>query len=168
MVAVLSGTPLAVVGDEDATVSQAPTRTESGRPALRLVHSVSGGHAAACSVPVGTAAVSRVPARRIPARRAPVRLTRRGRLVVASMSALAIGVLSVVLATAAQATHGGPASPGRYVTKVLVRPGQSLWTLAETYDPNADPRVISAQIQQLNSMTSDQLRPGQVLWVPRG
>ena len=62
----------------------------------------------------------------------------------------------------------GSASPGRYVTKVLVRPGQSLWTLAETYDPNADPRVISAQIQQLNSMTSDQLRPGQVLWVPRG
>jgi LysM repeat protein len=100
--------------------------------------------------------------------RTPVRLTRRGRIVVASMSALVIGVLSVVLATAAQATHGGSASPGRYVTKVLVRPGQSLWSLAETYDPNADPRVISAQIQQLNSMTSDQLRPGQVLWVPRG
>ena len=98
----------------------------------------------------------------------PVRLTRRGRLVVASVSALVIGVLSVVLATAAQATHGGPAAPGRYVTKVLVRPGQNLWSLAETYDPNADPRVITAQIQQLNSMTSDQLQPGQVLWVPRG
>jgi LysM repeat protein len=100
--------------------------------------------------------------------RTPVRLTRRGRIVVASMSALVIGVLSVVLATAAQATHAGSASPGRYVAKVLVRPGQSLWSLAETYDPHADPRVISAQIQELNSMTSDQLRPGQVLWVPRG
>ena len=100
--------------------------------------------------------------------RTPVRLTRRGRFVVAAMSALVIGVLSVALATAAQATHHGSSSPGRYVTKVLVRPGQNLWSLAETYDPNADPRVISAQIQQLNSMTSDQLQPGQELWVPRG
>ncbi len=130
MVAVLSGAPLAAVGDERTAVPQAPVRTESGRT--------------------------------------PIRLTRRGRLVVASVSALVVGVLSVVLATAAQATHAGSSNPGRYVTKVLVRPGQNLWSLAETYDPNADPRVISAQIQQLNSMTSDQLQPGQVLWVPRG
>ena len=100
--------------------------------------------------------------------RTPVRLTRRGRLVLASVSVLVIGLLSVVLATAARAAHGGAAAPGRDGAKVLVRPGQSLWSLAETYDPNADPRVISAQIQQLNSMTSDQLQPGQVLWVPRG
>jgi LysM repeat protein len=100
--------------------------------------------------------------------RTPVRLTRRGRLVVASVLALVIGVLSVVLATAAQATHAGSSTPGRYVTKVLVRPGQNLWSLAEAYDPNSDPRVISAQIEQLNSLTSDQLQPGQVLWVPRG
>jgi hypothetical protein len=113
------------------------------------------------------AVVPQAPVRTVSSR-TPVRLTRRGRIVVASMSALVIGLLSVVLATAAQATHGGSATPGRYVTKVLVRPGQNLWSLAEAYDPNADPRVISAQIQQLNSMTSDQLRPGQVLWVPRG
>jgi nucleoid-associated protein YgaU len=83
------------------------------------------------------------------------------------LSALVIGLLSVVLATGAQATHAGSTSPGQYVTKVLVRPGQSLWTLAEAYDPDVDPRVVMEQIQQLNSMTSDQLRPGQVLWVPR-
>jgi LysM repeat protein len=79
-----------------------------------------------------------------------------------------IGALSVGLATAAHATHGGSASPGRYVTKVLVRPGQSLWSLAETYDPNADPRQTELEIQQLNSMTGDQLQAGQELWVPRG
>jgi LysM repeat protein len=88
-------------------------------------------------------------------------------MVATGVSALVIGVLSVVLATTAQATHTGSSSPGRYVTKVLVRPGQSLWALAETYDPDVDPRVVMEQIQQLNSMTSDQLRPGEVLWVPR-
>ena len=97
-----------------------------------------------------------------------VRLTRRGRVVAAGVSALAIGALSIVLATAAQAAHAGQASPGRYAAKVEVRPGQSLWSLAEAYDPDADPRLVIQQIQQLNSITSDQVQPGEVLWVPRG
>ena len=36
-----------------------------------------------------------------------VRLTRRGRVVAAGVSALAIGALSIALATAAQAAHAG-------------------------------------------------------------
>ena len=43
-----------------------------------------------------------------------------------------------------------------------------LWTLAEVYDPNADPRQVIQEIQQLNSMSTDQVQPGQVLWMPRG
>ena len=84
--------------------------------------------------------------------------------------ALLIGVASVGLATAAQATRAGgsAASAGPYVTKVVVRPGQSLWTVAEAYDPDADTRLIIADIEQMNSMTGDQLQPGEVLWVPRG
>jgi LysM domain len=98
-----------------------------------------------------------------------VRLTRRGRVVAAGVSALAIGALSITLATAAQAAHAGQAAPGgRYVAKVEVRPGQSLWSLAESYDPGADPRLVVQQIQQLNSMAGDQVQPGEVLWVPRG
>ena len=100
---------------------------------------------------------------------APVaRLTLRGRVVAAGASALAIGVLSMALATAAQAAHAGQAAPGRYAAKVEVRPGQSLWSLAEAYDPDADPRLVVQQIQQLNSMAGDQVQPGEVLWVPRG
>jgi len=100
----------------------------------------------------------------------PVRLTRRGRIAVTGLSALVIGAASVALATAAQAAHtgAGAAGLGRHASRVMVRPGQSLWALAEAYDPNADPRVIIADITQLNSMTSDQLQPGEVLWVPRG
>jgi LysM domain len=89
--------------------------------------------------------------------RSAVRLTRRGRVVAAGASALAVGALSIVLATAAQ-----------YVARVEVRPGQSLWLLAEAYDPDADPRLVIQQIQQLNSMAGDQVQPGEVLWVPRG
>ena len=97
-----------------------------------------------------------------------VRLTRRGRVVAAGVSALAVGALSIALATAAQASHAGQAAPGRYAAKVEVRAGQSLWSLAEAFDPDADPRLVVQQIQQLNSMAGDQVQPGEVLWVPRG
>jgi hypothetical protein len=98
----------------------------------------------------------------------PARLTRRGRVVVTGVSALMIGALSVGVATAAQATRAGSGPPGRYVTKVAVLPGQTLWSLGEAYDPNADTRLIVQEIQQLNSMSGDRLQPGEVLWVPRG
>ena len=76
----------------------------------------------------------------------------------------------MVLAGAARATGhtGAPAGPGPGVTKVMVRAGQNLWSLAEAYDPDADTRRVIQEIQELNSMTTDQLQPGQVLWVPRG
>jgi hypothetical protein len=103
----------------------------------------------------------------------PARLTRRGRIVVTGVSALLICALSAGLATAAQATRAGSGSPGRCgapgrcVTKVTVLSGQSLWSLGEAYDPNADTRLIIQEIQQLNSMSGDQVQPGEVLWVPR-
>ena len=102
---------------------------------------------------------------RMPATRSPAR---RGRIAATSVAALVIGALSVGLATAAQAAHSG-AGPGRgYVAQVEVRPGQSLWSIAEAYDPDADPRVTVHDIQQLNSMSGDQVQAGEVLWVPRG
>jgi LysM domain len=112
-------------------------------------------------------AASESPIRTARALPAP-RLTGRGRLAVAGVSALLIGALSVGLATAAQATRSGSPSPGRPVARVTVRPGQSLWSLAEAYDPDADTRSVIREIQQLNSMTGDQVRAGEMLWVPRG
>lgn len=102
----------------------------------------------------------------------PVRLTRRGRLVVTGMAVLLVAAGSVALAGAAQAIgHSGaqarPGTAGSAITKVEVRPGQSLWTLAEAYDPNADTRQVIQEILQLNSMSTDQVQPGQVLWMPR-
>ena len=105
---------------------------------------------------------------RTPVALPPPRLSRRGRMVVTGAAAILVGALSVGLATAAQATRAGSASPGRYVAKVTVLPGQSLWSLAEAYDPNADTRLVIQEMQQLNSLTGDQVQPGEVLWVPRG
>jgi nucleoid-associated protein YgaU len=87
------------------------------------------------------------------------------------MAVLLVAAVSVALAGAAQALgHSGTqARPGTRaaITRVEVQPGQSLWTLAEAYDPNADTRQVIQEILQLNSVRNDQVQPGQILWMPR-
>jgi len=104
------------------------------------------------------------------AARVPLRLTRRGRVVVAVATALLLAVLSLVIAASAQATsHTAPSSAAqRSLVQVIVRPGQSLWSVAENADPNADTRVVIQQIIELNGLTGNVVFAGQRLWVPRG
>jgi len=101
---------------------------------------------------------------------APLRLTRRGRVVVAVAVALLLAALSLVIAASAQATnHLVPSGAAqRYLTQVTVRPGQSLWSVAESADPDADTRVVVQQIIELNGLTGNLVFAGQRLWVPRG
>jgi hypothetical protein len=131
------------------------TRT---RPDLRLV-----------TLPVVT-----VPAATLSPRAArpapPLRLTRRGRIVVAAMAALLVAALSLIAAGAAQAiSHTGPAHPAgsAHLAQVVVQPGQSLWSVAESADPSADTRLVIQQINELNSLNGDTVFAGQRLWVPR-
>jgi LysM domain len=102
--------------------------------------------------------------------RVPLRLTRRGRVVVAVATALLLAVLSLVIAASAQATsHSAPSGAAqRNLAQVTVRPGQSLWSVAENADPNADTRVVVQQIIELNGLTGNLVFAGQRLWVPRG
>ena len=121
--------------------------------------------------PVRSAAPRQAAAPGRAAARRPLRLTRRGRLVVTATAVLLVAAVSMTLAGVAQATghSAGTSAPAREgVTKVLVRPGQNLWSLAERYAPNADTRQVIQEILQLNSMSTDQVQPGQVLWMPRG
>jgi hypothetical protein len=118
------------------------------------------------------AAVPR-PARRMPAAEraaSPLRLTRRGRVVVAGLAVLLVSVLSLLVAGAAQATsRGAPLSAaGHGLGQVVVRPGQSLWSVAESADPDADARLVIQQILELNALHGDTIFAGQRLWVPRG
>ena len=104
------------------------------------------------------------------AARVPLRLTRRGRVVVAVATALLLAVLSLVIAASAQATsHPAPSGAAqRNLAQVAVRPGQSLWSVAENADPDADTRVVVQQIIELNGLTGNVVFVGQRLWVPRG
>ena len=101
---------------------------------------------------------------------APLRLTRRGRVVVAIATALVLAALSLVIATSAQATNHPVPAPRtqQSLTQVSVRPGQSLWSVAEAADPGADTRVVIQQIIELNALTGNVVFAGQRLWVPRG
>jgi hypothetical protein len=114
-------------------------------------------------------APSRVPAQQ--ARR--TRLTRRGRRVVwAFVVLLLVAVLTPVLlalASGAQAAnHGLPPSAVRAsMRQVVVKPGQSLWSIALNAEPQADPRAVIQQIMESNALGSQIVVPGESLWVPR-
>ncbi len=112
------------------------------------------------------------PARPVPARqqaKTPLRLTRRGRVVVAVAAVLLVAALSLIAAGAAQAiSHSAAPSPaGRTAVQVVVRPGQSLWSVAESADPNADTRLVIQRIIELNALSGNTVVAGQRLWVPR-
>jgi hypothetical protein len=141
---------------------------------FRVVRAAAGGGAWAAA-PEGGMAVrmpGRVPQR--PAQRGGIRLTRRGRVVVATlltMAALLVMALVWLMAAAsAQATGSGPppSSVYRNLTSVVVHPGQTLWSIASQAQPSADPRIVMQEIVDLNALHGTSLMPGQRLWVPRG
>ena len=101
-----------------------------------------------------------------------VRLTRRGRRVVGGLAiaaaALAAFLLSLTLSGGALASSHGPAgSPYQGMHQVVVRSGQSLWSIAARAEPGADPRIVIPQIVSANSLAGEAIYPGEQLWVPR-
>src|SRR5271154_6169176 len=110
---------------------------------------------AANAVPAGTAgpAGTAVPAV-APSRgsEVPLRLTRRGRMAVAAVAALLVTVISLLSAGGAQApNHALPPGAARQgLVQVVVRSGQSLWSVAESADPDQDTRAVIQQIVDLN------------------
>ncbi len=123
--------------------------------------------------PAQGAAPARVvrPARR-PAGHGRVRLTRRGRLVVWALAALTAAAVLIpvwlLAAGGAQAANHGlpPAAVHAGLRQVVVRPGQTLWSIAMAAEPTADPRVVTQEIIQVNALSSQVLVPGESLWVP--
>lgn len=152
---------------------------------LRLV--TAAGEAARRPDPAGLAGVSRpvsAPAQR--ARRAPIaalsspvprpaaaplRLTRRGRIVVvllaAALATVAITAASMAFSDAQAANHGRPGGGYAGMHRIVVRPGQTLWSVAVQAEPSADPRQVIQEIMTANSMTGSTVQAGQLLWVPK-
>ena len=100
-----------------------------------------------------------------------MRLTRRGRLVLAMGTAAVAGVLCFLAVNSAQAADQGASSNaavGHAVTQVIVQPGQTLWSIAQQADPTADTRLVVQRIVTINSLPSQNLTAGQHLTVPQG
>jgi hypothetical protein len=51
--------------------------------------------------------------------------------------------------------------------RVVVRPGETLWSIAVRTDPAADPRAVIHEIIDDNALRGPAIQAGQVLWVPR-
>lgn len=49
----------------------------------------------------------------------------------------------------------------------VVRPGDTLWSIAREHYPDADPRAAVYAIRQLNDVDPGRLRPGDVLMMPK-
>lgn len=99
----------------------------------------------------------------------PVRLTQRGRIVVAILGVLVVAGLFVAAASAAQATSGSTSRPATGgAERVVVRPGDTLWSIAKSADPGADTRTVVQEMLQLNRIPGSSITPGQSLLVPRG
>jgi hypothetical protein len=123
----------------------------------------------------GDAGVAGNVSRRAAAPAAPLRLTRRGKVVLGALVAVVVAGLTAViwLAISGQAEAAGPGmagggpSAGHTMVRVVVRPGETLWSIAVRTDPGADPRAVIQQVIDDNALRGIAIQQGQVLWVPR-
>jgi Tfp pilus assembly protein FimV len=87
-----------------------------------------------------------------------------------TVAVLAIALVAVVLSPlAAGAVRRGeaPAPPApRPVQLVVVRDGDTLWSIAERMRPDQDPRITVDAIVSANAVDAGALVPGQSLAVP--
>jgi len=103
----------------------------------------------------------------------PMRLTRRGRVVIGALAAVAaVGLAALIwLAVAGRAEAAGHVRPGtpaaHSMLRIVVRPGDTLWSIAAKADPSADPRIVIQEIVDDNALRGTAITAGQVLWVPR-
>jgi hypothetical protein len=95
-----------------------------------------------------------------------VRLTRRGRLLL-TLVLLVVAVAAAVLLTGGgSAAAGADPARGATATVVTVRPGETIWGIAERVAPGRDPRDTVQAILDLNGLQTSQVRVGTALRLP--
>ncbi|MET0933039.1 MAG: LysM peptidoglycan-binding domain-containing protein [Mycetocola sp.] len=95
-----------------------------------------------------------------------IRLTRRGRVVFTTLAAaplIGIAAWLGVNALPAVATSSSSSVVFEYAT---IESGQSLWALASSIAPEADPRDVIADVMRLNQLDSSTVSPGQRIAIP--
>lgn len=96
-----------------------------------------------------------------------IRLTRRGRVVFTTLAAaplIAVAAWLGVNALPAVATSSSSSVVFEYAT---IEAGQSLWQLASSIAPDADPRDVIADVMRLNQLNSSTVSPGQRIAIPQ-
>ena len=97
----------------------------------------------------------------------PIKLTRRGRLVLSTLSfatMLAISLVSLIGIATSSAKASNEATNST-TTQIVVAPGETLWTIAARVNPEIDPRAVIDQIMDLNVIDGSNVYAGQVLVV---
>jgi hypothetical protein len=117
-----------------------------------------------CSVPRTTTSRSQRSADRSSGSVGAIRLTTRGRVVIALVASFIIlgSWLTVGGGSADASTEPGISVGG----VVVVQAGESLWSIATELAPNTDPREVIMRIRDMNSLGSNHVYPGQSLAVP--
>jgi len=95
-----------------------------------------------------------------------LRVTRRGRAVVTVLvTGLIIGLALMLSLIGGMATANTDPATGAF-EYVTVEAGQSLWQVAQSVAPGADPRDVISDIVRLNQLQSSVVRPGDRLAIP--
>lgn len=97
----------------------------------------------------------------------PLKLTRRGRLALVGVAFLFM-VLGFSLGNDVSLASPAPATPvipvGAHT--MVVQPGDTLWAIARSVAPKADPRVTVERIISLNKLPNAELAAGELLALP--
>ncbi len=125
-------------------------------------------HRFASSMPRRAMPAGSTPAVAMPAvARTRLRLTRRGRAVIAVLVSLPLVVALVGLSlNGGGATATSVGNGAAVVTTVTVESGQSLWSLAASIAPDDSTADVVADLMAINALESPSVRPGQQLVVP--
>lgn len=96
-----------------------------------------------------------------------LRLTARGRRVLLALIALplATGIGFAAIGGGTAIASGETAATTSFAT-VTVMPGDTLWSIAQSVAPGADPRAVIGDIRRLNALGSASLQIGQELAIP--
>jgi nucleoid-associated protein YgaU len=94
-----------------------------------------------------------------------VRLTRRGRRLLAGLS-VAIGIVIAGITAATVLDGGADALQLVGDSSVVVRSGDTLWSIAVSVAPEEDPRAVVDAIIEANDLQGVALVPGDVLRLP--
>jgi nucleoid-associated protein YgaU len=167
-----TATPLRTVPTTTPSVgSGAPARSTvrsrgnhpAGRALAARAAAVEGGSLAPV-VPLRPV-VAEVVALRPAAPGGPVRLTRRGRVVLGGLGVVtALGIAAFAVPSLVADADPALELAGR--SSVVVHSGDTLWSIAESIAPEADPRAVVDALQEANDLTGAGLVPGQVLVLP--